>query len=406
MSLAGLRYRNAGVFGGTALVVPPTSTIAITSGWEPVLAGSAIGVMTVATVVVAPVWGSIDDRPGAKGLFGAAALAASGSFLLFICAVTGFDARVVIPALCVFGAASGGLDPLVSARIQRSGWMHGLPRIRMFGVVGWCGGLVICAVLSLIGLGGAVFLVAAVVFVTIAVVEVCSPVLVPEARSPLGNGISTQSSSPRQYTVPGGLILFVLVGLPIPVSAYSYLIYSSSILDPFASLSVTVPFLTLIVLAALELPIFAFIGSRLEGRRLVVVYLIALTLLAGSWLPAVFRLSNVIVVAGLVAYTTAVALWTVAQVSAVRALTSDRRAGVAHTVVSAATKTISSVLAGAGVGWLFAVFGEGSVPVALTLASLFGLLLLCLATVVFPGIRSARIPCKTSERKDHVNSDR
>jgi hypothetical protein len=389
--LGALRFRHAGVFGGTALVVPPTSAVALASGWDPLVVGSAIGVMTTATVVASPIWGALDDRPGSRGLLGAAGGASLGSLLLFVCSLTGFDAAFVIPALCVFGAASGGLDPLVSARIQRSGWMHGLPRIRLFGVIGWCGGLVIASALSLAGLGGAVFLIAAIVFGSIAAVEIVAPVRAAapsrddDMREPARGGR-------RRQALPGGLVFFVLIGLPVPVSAYSYLIYSSSILDPFASLSLSIPFLTLIALAALELPVFAIVGSRLQGRRLVAIYLAALTLLALSWLPSVFQLAGAAVVVGLLAYTTAVVLWTVAQISAVRILTSDRAAGFVHTTVSAATKTAGAVLAGGGVGWIVSALGDRSAPVALVLASASGLLLLALATIAFPSIRSARIP--------------
>jgi hypothetical protein len=405
MSLAALRYRNASVFAGTALVVPPTSALAIASGWDLIVAGSAIGAMTTATVLAAPVWGAIDDRPGSRGLLGAAAGSALGSVLLWATSLAGFDARVVIPALCVFGAASGGLDPLVSARIQRAGWMHGLPRIRLFGAIGWCAGLVVALALTVSGLGSAVFLVAAAIFATVAAVEIHTPVRVAGPSAAVTPAAPPRSPF-RRRTFPGGLVLFVLVGLPVPISAYSYLIYSSSVIDPLAFLNLTVPFLTLILLAAIELPVFAIVGSRLEGRSLVSVYVASLILLALSWLPSLLQLPSAAILAGLLAYTTAVVLWTVAQISAVRVLTTDPSAGVAHTAVSAATKTASAVLAGSGVGWIVSVLGESSAPIALILASTLGLFALGLAAIAFPSVRSARIPCQIDERKHRVNSDR
>lgn len=397
MSLAALRSRNAAVFGGTALVVPPTSAIALSSGWSPLLTGTAIGAMTTATVIMAPVWGAIDDRRDARGLLGAAIGASIAALLLLGCALAGFAAHVVIPALCVFGATSGGLDPLVSARIQRSGWMHGLPRIRLFGVAGWTGGLVAASLLAAAGWAIGVYLLAAFAFAAIAVVEVVAPV---------AGSSAVRTGGGARGRIPASLVVFVLVGLPVPITAYSYLIYSTSALNAFEDLAVAVPFVTLIVLALLELPVFVAIGARLEGRNLAAVYLVCLVLLSLSWVPAVLGLGGTARAVGLLPYTAAVALWTVAQISAVRIFTTDATAGLAHSVVSSATKIGSALFAGSGVGWLASHLGGDGAPLVLLASSLTGLVVLAVATIAFPSTRLARIPRSTDERKHHVNSDR
>lgn len=397
MTLTGLRYRNASVFAGTALVVPPTSAIALASGWSPLAVGTAIGVMTTVTVLVAPMWGALDDRRS-WALSASAALAAVAALLLFAAAGLGFPSAMVVPALCVFGAASGGLDPLVSARIQRSGWVHALPRIRIFGAVGWAVGLVVASVLSIMGAGAAVYLAAAVAFVGVLVVEALAPVA---ART----SAPTTTRADGRGPVPLGLVLFVLAGLPVPVSAYSYLVYSSAELDVFAG-AIGIPFLTLLVLAGLELPVFAAIGSRLEGRSLVAVSAAGLALLALSWLPSALGADVVARLLALMPYTGAVVLWSIAQVSVVPVFVPDSLAGSAHSAVSAATKAVSALLAGLGVGLVSSLVGERGAPVLLLATSVGGLLLLALSTTAFPSMRSARIPCRNDERKHHVNSDR
>ncbi len=395
MSINALRYRNASIFAGSALVVPPTSVLALASGWDTLVAGTAIGLMTTAAVLAAPLWGILDDRHGSRGLLAAAAGATFGSLLLFGCVLTGFKPAATITVLCIFGAASGGIDPLVSAHIQRAGLMWALPRIRFFGALGWTLGLVVALILTAIGWGATVYLAAAMIFGSLTLAEI---------RAPAANQ-ETRRTRSRRPPIPRGLVVLVLVGLPVPISAYSYLIYSSSALDAFGTAGQNVPFLTLIVLASLELPVFALLGARLKGWNLAVVYCAALLLLAISWVPSALDLGSTTQALGLLLYTTAVAIWTIAQISAVRAFARNTSASFVHTVISAGTKALSAIAAGSGMGWLASSLGDRSAPVFLLALSLIGLLLLGIAVIAFPSIRLAKIPTATDERKHHVYSN-
>lgn len=373
ISLARFRGRYFGVFACAAFVLPSTSVLALQSGWSPQLTGTAVAAMTVSGALAAPLWGLLDDRDIGRVLPLAALVAGGSAGGLCVAAINEFLPPVVVPLLIVFGAASGGLEGLLSARVQRSGVTHALPRLRGYGSLGWAAGLATASLLDWFGFG---------VFVYAGAALCCCAMVLLEVRDPIVS-VARDAATARRSALSLPILFYLLAGLPVPISAYGYLLYSSTVLDALSGLVHAIPLLTLLVLAVIELPLFAVLSPILPGRSVPAIYLAALGLLAVSWVPFVLPMNDGFRLVALVPYTVAVVLWSVAQPVMVRAFAPNRSAAVAQTLASSLTKGAAAVVSGAGIGAFAGVFGIHTVPYVLLGITGVGLMLALIS--VSPG---------------------
>ena len=395
-----LRFRGrlVVVFAATALALPPTSAFALEAGWPPQLVGGALAAMTIAGVVTAPAWGALDDRVGARGLATAAVVSAAAAIALCCAALAGFEPRAVIPALIIFGIGSGALDAMVSARIQRRGLTHALPRLRGYGSLGWAVGLALASLLVWAGLGAWVFAAAALCCLALALLGYREPVV----------AVAVDAPTVHRGALSPPVLLLLLVGLPVPVAAYGYLLYSSTALDALGGIAPGVPLLTLLVLAVIEVPVFALIAPLIAGRRITVLYAVLLLLLAASWLPFVMPTPDWLRTVALLPYTLAVVVWSSTQPAMVRSFAPNRAAGLAQATAASLTKCAAAVVSGVGIGAIDSAFGGRAAPLALLVLALAGMLLLSLAIRLFPDLRSVTVPAAVTpiERTHHAHCDR
>lgn len=363
MSKPLVRSRLLTLFAGTALVIPTTSYLCAQWGWSPAATGAAVSLMTGAAVVSAPMWGVLDDKLNGLGMRLASGVAAISCVLLWICATWGPAGGLAVTiSLALFGASSGGIEPLISAHIQRLQLMGNYPGLRLFGTGGWVLGLAAASAGVITGTLEAVYLLAGALFGYLLIASSSGNVTAPQR-------------GPTQWRLPRPVVWFVLIGLPIPVSAYVYLVFSAAAFESLGVLHPGAPFITLLLLAVLEVPAFLLVQKIIPGHGLLPLYAVALGCLALSWLALMVADGNILLqAAALATHALAAALWTSLQVNVVRHYSKPGQAGFSQASASAMAKCLSATIAGVGAGWLMGAMNA--------MAAAWFILMLCLLSLL------------------------
>ncbi|MFT4468517.1 hypothetical protein ACMX2H_01280 [Arthrobacter sulfonylureivorans] len=287
----------------------------------------------------------MDDKVNGLGMRLASGLAASSSLYLWICATWGpLDGPAILTGLILFGASSGGIEPLISAHIQRQQLMGNYPGLRLFGTGGWLLGLTAASLGFLAGSLESVYLLAG---IFLGYLVVISPAAHPTA----------QVQRPSRPRLPRPALIFILVGLPVPISAYVYLVFSAAAFESIRA-DAGNPFLTLFILAVLEVPAFLLVRKIIPGRRLLSLYALTMVFLALSWVALMAANGRMALqLAALVAHALAAAMWASLQVNVVRHYAQPGHVAFSQASASAMAKGLSAAIAGIGAGWVLATFG-------------------------------------------------
>ena len=173
-----LRRQYLHAFAAMACVTPFLSYVLADMGWSPREIGFAAASSTVGGVVSAPLWGRLDHLLRRGAAQAALRVTAVAAILLTAAALTPPPWVFCVAAGC-FGAASGSVDPLITARALRDDLTAArLGSTRAAGSVGW--------VLGLLG-GGLVLAYLGqplLVFVLAAVAAASAPALVQSPAEP------------------------------------------------------------------------------------------------------------------------------------------------------------------------------------------------------------------------------
>ncbi|WP_354191316.1 hypothetical protein [Arthrobacter sp. UYCu712] len=337
--------------------------------------------MTGAAVVFAPMWGVLDDKANGLGTRLASGVAAFSCALLWICAKWGPSGEfAVIAGLALFGASSGGIEPLISAHIQRLQLIGKYPSLRLFGTGGWVLGLAAASLAVITGTLEAVYLLAGLLFGYLLIASSSGHMTVPERGK-------------TQWRLPRPVVLFVLIGLPIPISAYVYLVFSAAAFQSLGLSNAGAPFITLLLMAALEVPAFLLVQKIIPGHGLLPLYALAMACLALSWLALMAADGNILLqAAALATHAVSAALWASLQVNVVRHYSKAGLAGFSQASASAMAKCLSATFAGVGAGWL--VGAHNAMAAAWFILILCLLSLLCLLAIFrFSGpMASTKVP--------------
>lgn len=341
MSKPLVRSRLLTLFAATALVIPTTSYLCAQWGWSPAATGAAISLMTGAAVIFAPIWGVLDDKINGLGMRLASGVAAFSCLLLWTCATWGPPTEfAVMSGLVLFGASSGGIEPLISAHIQRLQLMGKYPGLRLFGTGGWVLGLAAASLGVITGILEGVYLLAGLLFGYLLIASPSVSVTAPER-------------GPAQWRLPRPMVLFILIGLPVPISAYVYLVFSAAAFESVGASNPGAPFITLILLAVLEVPAFLLVQKTIPGHGLLPLYALTMACLALSWLVLMVSDGNIgLQAAALASHALAAALWASLQVNVVRHYAKPGQTGFSQASASAMAKCLSATIAGVGAGWL------------------------------------------------------
>lgn len=358
-----VRSRLLTLFAGTALVIPTTSYLCAQWGWSPAAIGAAVSLMTGAAVICAPLWGALDDRVNGLGMRLASGVAAFSCVFIWICATWAPPGGGVVTAgLALFGASSGGIEPLISAHIQRLQLMGRYPGLRLFGTGGWVLGLAAASLAVLAGTLEGVYLLAGLLF---GYLLISSPTL----------NVTAPERGPTRWGLPRQVMLFVLIGIPVPISAYVYLVFSAAAFESVGASNPGVPFITLLLLAVLEVPAFLLVQRTIPGHGFLPLYALTMGCLAVSWIALMVADGNIVLqAAALATHALAAALWASLQVNVVRHYAKPGQAAFSQASASAMAKCLSATIAGVGAGWLLATVGA--------MAAAWFILILCLLSLI------------------------
>lgn len=244
-------------FAAAACINPFLSYVLADLGWSPIDIGYATALLTIGAVSVAPIWGWIDDTR-TQGAAKLSLIATAAACVSVAVAVTGTNRWVALCAVALLGAASGSLEPLLTARaLRNASTAKGLGALRSVGSIGWILGL---------GIGGTLLTFAsqqpALIFVVAGVAALSAPVskkTSSEAPAP----------PPRQQArrrLPLRAVLRVLsVTFPIPVCTAVLVFFTAGWAHSDLGAGPLLAVGPLALSAALELPAFLIV-DRLARR--------------------------------------------------------------------------------------------------------------------------------------------
>lgn len=378
----GHRAGFAALFAGMAIAVPGSAHLMLVWGTPAPLTGAALAASTLAGVAGAPLWGRMDDRAPGRGMRVAGFLAASACAALAViatapAATASSPAELVLPllfasVLVVFGFSAGGVEPLLSARLQRARRLAGYSGIRVFGSIGWIAGLAMATIAFGIAAPAAAFAVAAACFAALA----------------LSRTDATTAARRTQVPPSGRIVLFVIIGLPVPVSAFVLTLFSSTAAAELGLVVPSLPFVTLMALAVFEVPAFLIVHALRRRLTPIAAYAASLTALVAAWMLIVVSSEPLVRGAGIAVYALAVAFWASAQVTMVASLASEAVAALRQATAASLAKALSAALGGPVMGALIDAAGAGAAAWSLGCAGLVSLA--ALAVVAATGAGATR----------------
>lgn len=359
--VATIRRQYLHVFAALACVIPFISYVLADDGWSASDIGLAAAAITVGGVVMAPVWGRLDALipGGAVGL----ALRCTGLAALLLAVASWTQSHFwVFATATIFGAASGSIDPLITARaFENAVSARRLGAARSGGSIGWVVGLAAGAgILSLVDHPASVFVLAAIAAVT-------TPVR-PAAAGPDPRPEPVESSK-RTWQVVAGILSITLpatVAIAVLVTFTAGWAHTELSAGPFMSVG------PLALSAALEVPAFQLVdrvASRIRSETLAALAYppIAVAALILSVAPGQMTL---FAIQPLVATTFAFTYVAQGRLVAERSLTSLMPATQA--LVSASGRAIATPAAGVIGGAIAAAAGYSSLFLAVCLLGLLG----------------------------------
>jgi MFS family permease len=361
---AALRRRFAAAFGMAALVTPFVSFVLAGHGWRPSELGTALTLLTLAGTVGAPAWGWADARvPGLAGLLVVPATALACVALSCAVLLTPLNRTAVTIALLCFGFCSGAVESLTTAAVARAQQMHALGSLRAAGSCGWIAGLLVGATALAAGAGGGVFAVGA----------LAALIAIPAAASVGRSGLSQLPPAAPAAHAGRPLLPLLLVGLPVPVAAFTMLYFATGWVRASWGDRPFVAVLPLVLAAVLEVPFLLLADRLLRHIRPMTAVMWSLLLLAGAWTAMALHthLLTLLIVQPAVALMTA--LWMVGQARAIAARATIQSVGRDLAVAAAAAKAGAAVVAGAGGGAVAARFGLSAVFAAEALLAVISL---------------------------------
>ncbi|WP_353987352.1 hypothetical protein [Ruicaihuangia caeni] len=363
----GHRASFAALFAGMAIAVPGSAHLMLVWGTSAPLAGTALAASTLAGVAGAPLWGRMDDRAPGLGMRVAGFLAAGACAALAViatapAATASSPVEHVVPllfasVLVVFGFSAGGVEPLLSARLQRARRLAGYSGIRAFGSIGWIAGLAMATIAFGMTAPAAAFAVAAACFAALAL-----------------SGTAATTAARRATVPPGGrIVMFVIIGLPVPVSAFVLTLFSSTAAAELGLVLPSMPFVTLMALAVFEVPAFLIVHALRSRLMPIGAYAASLTALVAAWMLIIVSSEPLMRGAGIAVYALAVAFWASAQVTMVASLSSEAVAALRQATAASLAKALSATLGGPVIGALIDAAGAGAAAWSLGCAGLVSL---------------------------------
>lgn len=367
-------------FVAAACIGPFLSYVLADLAWSPINIGYATALLTIGAASAAPFWGWIDDTR-AQGAAKLSLIATAAACVGVAIAVTGTSQWITLCAVALLGAASGSLEPLLTARaLRNASTATGLGAIRSVGSIGWILGL---------GIGGTILTVAsqqpALIFVVAGVAALSAPVWTKKnALAPS----QPPRPQPARRRPPLGAVLRVLsVTFPVPVCTAVLVFFTAAWAHTNLGAGPLLAVGPLALSAALELPAFLVV-DRLARR-------VSSTWLCGAAFPplalatallALFPDKTMIFgVQPLVAVS--FALWFVGQSRLMSEYVPHHNLASALTLLSTLGRGIGGPIAGIMGGTIATAAGYPALFLSMSLLCLFGLLRL-----ILPALAPSREP--------------
>lgn len=358
-------------FAAAACVNPFLSYVLADLAWSPIDIGYATALLTAGAVSAAPAWGWIDDTR-AQGAAKLSLIATAVACVGVAVAVTGTSQWVALCAVALLGAASGSLEPLLTARaLRNASTAKGLGAVRSVGSIGWILGL---------GIGGMLLTVAsnqpALIFVAAGVAALSAPV---SAQDNSAGPPQPSRPQPARRRPPLGAVLRVLsVTFPIPVCTAVLVFFTAGWAHSDLGAGPLLAVGPLALSAALELPAFLLV-DRLARR-------VSSTWLCGAAFPPLALAAallalfpNKVMLFGvqpLVAMS--FALWFVGQSRLMSEQVPHHNLATALTLLSTLGRGISGPIAGIMGGAIATASGYPALFLSMSVLCLLGLLRLIL----------------------------
>ncbi|MBA4100795.1 MAG: hypothetical protein C0488_00895 [Arthrobacter sp.] len=363
-------------FAAAACIGPFLSYVLADLGWSPIDIGYATALLTAGAVSAAPLWGWIDDSR-AQGAAKLSLIATAAACVTVALAVSGSSRWITLCSVALLGAASGSLEPLLTARVLRNAdTAKGLGAVRSVGSIGWILGL---------GIGGTLLTIAsqqpALIFIVAGVVALSAPVKRQDKPAAPPQSLLQPPAIRRP---PLRAVLRVLsITFPIPICTAVLVFFTAGWAHRDLGAGPLLAVGPLALAAALELP--AFLAADRLARR------VSSTWLCGAAFPPLALASTLLAlfphkvmifsVQPLVALS--FALWFVGH----SRLMSER---VPHHHLASALTLLSTL--GRGIGGSIAGIAGGAIATAAGYPALFlsmsVLCLLGLLRIVLPALPS------------------
>lgn len=365
-------------FAAAACIGPFLSYVLADLGWSPREIGYAAAVLTASAVVSAPLWGWIDDARS-HGAARLCLVATAATALIVALAVGGSNRWMALGAVALLGAASGSLEPLLTARALRNPMTaKSLGAVRSVGSIGWILGLVLGGMLLTF-----VSQQPALIFVLAGAAALSAPVL------PGGKPAIRIESQPLPQT-SRGLPLRAVLGVlsmtfPIPLCTAALVFFTAGWARSDLGAGPLLAVGPLALSAALELPAFLMVdrlARRVSSTWLCAAAFVPLGL--ATLLLAVFPGEvTIFAVQPLVAAT--FALWFVGQSRLMSERVPPYRLASALTLLSTLGRGIAGPIAGIAGGALAATAGYPALFLSMSLLCALGLLRIALPAVINSG---------------------